>query len=203
MDWDLLGTNRKTSQIISRACCCFRDLFTATDHVFPTFQCSTFPRRWVRQTKTENRWNYVHCVRSREMKVFSFSMSACPKHCLHFPDAVSKWFPLRRSIIFICIMMNEKAVLRMGNRLKCVSAVVEILGLHWILEGPFSSSEIFRRVFQRVHLIPFARQQHERKTFSLLANFFAMCMPSEIKNSSSKKSSQFLDHFRPRRMCHV
>lgn len=60
-------------------------------HVFPIFQWSKFWCRHMcmRRIDWEN-WNLVHCVRSEEMKVFSFSIYACSTFRLHFPLAALK-----------------------------------------------------------------------------------------------------------------
>lgn len=81
-----------------------RFVYIASDHVFPTFHCSTFEA--LRGLKRDGRsWNFDHCVRSQEMKVFSFSVRACVKCQLAVSKCISKWHSLRRSQLLICIIL--------------------------------------------------------------------------------------------------
>lgn len=119
----------------------------------------------MHEKRIENHWNFAHCVRSGEMKVFSFSLGACSRRSLAFSKRIIKWFLCRWAALFAALVMNYNDVELIEFRGKFVQELTNFMfhkALRWFhpLYVGEDNLNVVGSSFPRIQ-----HQQQERKRF--------------------------------------
>lgn len=166
------------------------DLFTASIHVFPTFQCSKCLLRFVCQKRTANRWKCVHCVRSEKGKSFRFHLAHARNIGLHFPTATASGFLSK--VKFIYRTLEELKVDSTMRILKLGKWINWTICRRWIRKNLIKS-----KIDDRAGFLPSVLHStlwHNLTTTTRMKKNFhsrtskkwklVMCTPSEIKKAA-------------------